>query len=158
MSNRNSQTKSKNIKHKHKVILVIIISVLFSAGIGNYLFDHSLNEVATALDSVLLFVSIITGFMGASISVFATVSESKFAIKLKDSPKSKNQFIKTLVFSLMIGVCLVIITIIYQLLIANNANCLVLLVIKYIWLFLIPLFIGLGYLIISVILKILFSS
>lgn len=158
MSNKSNAVKSNKIKHKTKVYLVMVVSFTFSSIIGTYLFDHSLKEVLTALDSILLFVSIITGFMGASISVFATVSDSKFAVKLKNSPNSKKQFINTLVSSLIIGVVLVATTIIYQLLIANNAPYLILLIIKYMWLFLIPLFLGFGYIIISVILKILFST
>lgn len=96
--------------------------------------------------------------MGASLSVFASVSESKFALKLKNSPNSKRQFILTIVFALLIGLALVLLTITYQLLIPNTSSLLILQIIKFLWLFLIPLFIGFGYLIINVILKILFAS
>jgi len=62
------------------------VSILFNYSIGTYLFSYNLKGIVNALDSVLLFVSIIVGFMGASISVFATVSDSKFAIKLNNKP------------------------------------------------------------------------
>lgn len=150
--------KSRNLKHKTKVIIVLIISGLFSFIVGTYLFSNSLKGALEALDSILLFVSIIIGFIGASLSVFATVSESKFATKLKNSPNSKNQFINTLGCTLIIGVLLVGLTIVYQLLIVNNVNELVLTFFNYLWLFLIPLFLGMGYLIINVILKILFAN
>lgn len=150
--------KSKKIKHKSKLCIIMIISILFSYSIGTYFFSHSLKGIINSLDSVLLFVSIIVGFMGASLSVFATVSDSKFAIKLKKSPNSKKQFINTLVVSLVTGVVLIALTIVYQLVILNSAPDMFLIVIKYIWLFLIPLFIGFGYIIVSVILQILFAD
>ncbi|WP_018934571.1 hypothetical protein [Gracilibacillus lacisalsi] len=150
--------KSGKLKHRTKVIFVVIISLLFSSLIGTYLFDSSLQGSGSAMDSILLFVSIIIGFIGASLSVFATVSESKFANKLKSSPNSKKQFINTLKWTLLIGVVLVMLTILYQLLVVNIENEIILIIINYLWLFLIPLFIGMGYLIINVILKILFES
>lgn len=134
------------------------MSTLFSLFVGFYLFDHRVEEVTKALDGVLLFVSITVGFIGASLSVFATVSESKFATKLKNSPNSKKQFIGTLRFTLLVGVILVGLTIIYQLLISNEALKLILNIVNFLWLFLIPLFLGLGYTIINVILEILFAE
>lgn len=149
---------SGKIKHKAKIIIVLIFSMTLSYLIGTNLFDHKLVGVAQALDGVLLFVSIIVGFIGASLSVFATVSDSKFASKLKKSPNSKKQFIGTLKITLFIGVALVALTILYQLLISNKASDIILTVVNFLWLFLIPMFLGLGYIIVNVILEILFSE
>ena len=150
--------KSKNLKHGTKVKIIILTSVVLSLSIGSLLFNSTLRGISEALESILLFVSIIIGFIGASLSMFATVSESKFATKLKDSPKSKKQFIYTLGITLIIGVLLVGLTIIYQLLIANDASAWIMHFVNYFWLFLIPLFLGMAYLIIDVILKILFAN
>lgn len=151
-------TKKKPLKHNTKLRIIFLVSVLFSYLIGTYVFNNKLVDFTKTLESVLLFVSISVGFIGTSLSIFATVSDQKLGVKLKKSTNSKKQFIRTLSNAIFTGLIIVLTTIIYQLMNSNSESCHWLMIINYIWLFLIPLFIGYGYLIVSIILKFLFSD
>ncbi|GAB3042110.1 hypothetical protein [Virgibacillus ainsalahensis] len=150
--------KKKPLKHNKKITIIVILSLGFSFLIGTYVFNHNLVDFTKTLDSVLLFVSISVGFIGTSLSIFATVSDKKFGMKLKTSKNSKRQFINTLSTALFTGLLIVLTTIVYQLMKSNLEDCWLLTVINYVWLFLVPLFLGYGYIIVSVILTILFSD
>lgn len=137
------------------LIVAIIISVL-----AYYFFPfYEIKGSDKALDGVLLFSSISLGFYGACLSVLASIFNTKVIKEIMGDQEERREFLVVSGLTLLVGFLSVVLTIVYQVLIANDpTNILLLNLFNSIWFLIVILFMSMQILFVLIIFIILFNN
>lgn len=102
----------------------IIFASLFSLGLAlavyYFLPNYNIQGFEKALDGVLLFSSITLGFYGACLSVLASIFNTKVVKEIMEDSTYRKDFVNISAVNLISGFLTVIITIVYQVMLANK--------------------------------------
>lgn len=102
----------------------IVFASLFSLGlvftVYYFLPSYNIKGFEKALDGVLLFSSITLGFYGACLSVLASIFNTKVVKEIMEDSTYRKDFVSISAANLISGFLTVIITIVYQVMLANK--------------------------------------
>lgn len=98
----------------------LLISLIIGVIVYNYIDFYNIIGFDKALEGVLLFASISMGFYTASISIIASIFNTKVVKEIMKERDDKREFIIVVVSTLLVGFLTVFITILYQVFLSNG--------------------------------------
>lgn len=138
------------------IIFTILLSIIFSILVFCYFPFYNIVGAEKSLDGLLLLSSISLGFFSASLTVLASIMNTKVLKEIMNDEEEKKELMIVLSLTLLIGFLTVIITIVYQVLFTHDGTYID--IINAIWFFFVSLFISMKILFILIIFMILFNN